>query len=514
MLLLRLSFAIAVVLVFTNPTFSKEADYPVLENLSKTEATDRALKLLQSSRRNPLIESYDSLEFLVNYYGLDILRVQYYLNRGRFEYRFNQKIKKGLQYLNNAYELAKTNGQEDYEMQSMIQIAQLYNLTSINEKSVDYILQVKQRAEELNDSTSISAAYFLLAQANPQPDQYCIDMFKNSLRYYGKSGRNLPKIIANIGHTFILKREKQPDSAIYYLKIANAINDTMMVDPSIKTTLAEAYIEAEEFNKADSLLNITLKNAHGESPYLLSQYAMKVDILQNGRKYDEALKYIDKGLLALKGYYFDDYDIKDFCVKSKETLFKIGDLDKLFLVDSILTSAQDSILMYIENANTSFAKSSYQIAELEAEMKEKEHVISKSRALSLFLVIVLLALGFILRQFIRKKKLQEKLEIAVQQSDEMSRENKKLEDQLIAQRIDQQERQLSSYATNLIQKNEALTLVLNKVKKYKDQPGEQINKGLQEIVSFVESSLQMEDQWKNFLTHFENIHPDFFQRLN
>ena len=39
------------------------------------------------------------------------------------------------------------------------------------------------------------------------------------------------------------------------------------------------------------------------------------------------------------------------------------------------------------------------------------------------------------------------------------------------------------------------------------------NKKLQKVLRLIKDSLAFEDEWKNFVTHFEKVHPSFFRAL-
>ncbi|MEM9328134.1 MAG: LuxR C-terminal-related transcriptional regulator [Bacteroidota bacterium] len=487
-------------------------NYPALEALSKEEAALLASRLFESVRQRPSNAIYDSLDYLITYFDIDSLRSDYYLNRGKFELFYHNNTRTALQFLTNARQISAEEGDTANELSAMVQIAQLYNFTHISAKSVQLIEEIKVRAEELQDSTRISAAYFLLAQANPNVSDYNVAMFKKSLEYYGQTGRNLPKILANIGQSYLMIDEPQLDSALHFLHRANLLNDSMQVDPSIKVTLVEAHMESGNYEMADSLLNVALDLAQPGDPQSLLPLTVKVELLNRQGRNQEVSKFVDQGLMAIASQYYDDYDIRDFCRASKSALYASGDLVKIRLLDSMETSVQDSILMYVEEASIGIAESSYAIGELESEIAEKDQEIKMNRQVIMGLAGMLLIGVFSIIAIRRQLQLQGQLKAEKAQSNLMSRKNEELEAKLLAHKVDQQERQLSGYVLNRLQQTETLEEVLERMKTLQptgDQAAEQVT----QVIGLLENNLKKEDHWQNFLIHFENIHPNFYSKL-
>lgn len=74
--------------------------------------------------------------------------------------------------------------------------------------------------------------------------------------------------------------------------------------------------------------------------------------------------------------------------------------------------------------------------------------------------------------------------------------------------IDAQNRELSTVALQIAQKNELLDGI---VKKF--QPIASQNQSVKAYLKQLQNSLNLDNQWEKFKLHFEKVHPHFFTRL-
>lgn len=116
--------------------------------------------------------------------------------------------------------------------------------------------------------------------------------------------------------------------------------------------------------------------------------------------------------------------------------------------------------------------------------------------------------------YIPKKKYEEKT--AILENENQTKEEllsiikkEKLEDEI---RFKNQE--LASSALHLLQKNQTLTSVKNKINSLKDKPvNVKIKKDLNEIISIIKSDLRLDEDWSKFSLHFDRVHQDFIKKL-
>ncbi len=491
------------------PLLTTGQDYPSLADLREREAALKADSFLTHSGTYSVKDQaavYDSLEFLINYFRIDSLRIETYLKRGRHALFYRQDVKKALQYFNNAKELAIKAGDTHRELNALVQIAQLYNKTRITEKTTEAILRLKERAEEVGDSTNISAAYFLLGQADVNITDHSVRMFRQSLNYYNDTGSNRVSIYANLGQAYLAKEPPNLDSARYFLEKASALSDSLQTNSSVKNTLAEVYMQQGRDAQAEQILRNLLEEAENSDAPLLT-YRLLIELLQSRQQYEATLPYIREAIASTSTAYYDDYDLLDFSRAAKVSLAALGRFDTYRTVDSLERVATDSIHAYVEAANVSQSEYTYAISQMEASLDHKNALLQNRNAVIGALILCLalgLAFGY---QTYSKRKLGAQKQLS---ENEMFR----LEGEM-AQKVQQQERQLSSYAASLAQKNRVASHVLEQLKGL-SRKGESnsAQKSVEPLIRLLENDLRNEDQWKNFLVHFERVHPNFYRKLN
>lgn len=74
--------------------------------------------------------------------------------------------------------------------------------------------------------------------------------------------------------------------------------------------------------------------------------------------------------------------------------------------------------------------------------------------------------------------------------------------------IDAKNRQLSSIALQVAQKNELLASVAKKL-----EPVATKNASVKACLKDIQNGLKLDNQWELFKLHFEEVHPQFFTRL-
>ena len=137
----------------------------------------------------------------------------------------------------------------------------------------------------------------------------------------------------------------------------------------------------------------------------------------------------------------------------------------------------------------------------------------KSYFALIFYIVMLLSflVGLV---YIPRKKYEEttaRLEDENQNKEEQLNliKREKLEDE-----IKFKNQELASTALHLLQKNQTLNSVRDKVNSLKDKPNNsEIKKDLNEIISIIRSDLRLDEDWSKFSLHFDQVHQDFIKKL-
>ncbi|MEM9920141.1 MAG: triple tyrosine motif-containing protein [Bacteroidota bacterium] len=116
-----------------------------------------------------------------------------------------------------------------------------------------------------------------------------------------------------------------------------------------------------------------------------------------------------------------------------------------------------------------------------------------------------------------KKEQTQKLE---RKEAEFKKEVEKSEGEIIKLRneklnadIKHKNSRLASVTMHLVQKSEILMKIKNDLKKIESEAPHAVKKKLHQITRTIESDIQLDDNWEQFETYFDQVHENFFKRL-
>jgi len=107
--------------------------------------------------------------------------------------------------------------------------------------------------------------------------------------------------------------------------------------------------------------------------------------------------------------------------------------------------------------------------------------------------------------------------------DKKEVERKRFEDQVFAEqeinrlqkiKLEEQNRKLAASALQVMDKNQILASILEEIDLAKKSGVTDIDSCFGRIHQKVKSNLNLDKDWEQFKRHFEEVHPDFFSRLN
>jgi len=136
--------------------------------------------------------------------------------------------------------------------------------------------------------------------------------------------------------------------------------------------------------------------------------------------------------------------------------------------------------------------------------------------IALLLTIFVLVATSGLLFYIQKRKRQARLavELYKQRALEAELETKAAQEQNLQNQIQLKTATLSKYSLSLAQKNKLLEEVSGTLQKLSTRKRMDIPAKLHELSNDLNTHLQEENEWEQFMGLFDEIHPDFTQKLN
>ncbi|SMC87477.1 tetratricopeptide repeat protein [Pedobacter nyackensis] len=427
--------------------------------------------------------------------------------------KLNTKTKPALalEYAEESARLANMIKSDSFLQRANLNLATVYLQLENYPKSVQFYYKVIHNSQKKPDPNILFAAYVNLGTIYLMQNDFknAISKYTKALTYLGdKTERNLERkagLLNNLGGTY--KEIKDYRRAEIYLNealkiskqigdqgnVANILNNQGQVYQHLgKNELAlKHYLEAMAIReKTRDTMGIASSN------YRLGQYYYSLGDYTAAEPYLKKVTILKKdlgsyGLLSQSSSYL--YNIYKQQGKYKEALAAI-ELQKE-TNDSLFNEARTRKIAQLEMQFEFDRKQS----ELQTKQREKD-LYSWIIAISLGLSLIIITLLF----FLQKNKARR---------SQLNQAHLQLEKKNLEKDIELKDKELTAQVLHLVQKNELIDVISEKLLEIKQNMGPESQTAVQKVVIDLQSNLQPE-LLKEFKLRFQNIHKDFFDILN
>jgi tetratricopeptide (TPR) repeat protein len=430
-----------------------------------------------------------------------------------FEHRFI-KPSSALLYGTQAVDLAQKINDPLLQSEALRKLGVMYAVQANYNQALPFFLKALSLAEQANAKDEVANLFSNIAGVYKS-----VGDLRQALLYLKKayaldiSTKN-PRANSYWNNAGIVYKElKLYDSALYCytkrLEIAQEESDTEM-KATIYQNMGNAYFYKNEFNSAIDFYDKTLAYAKQTGNYYFEAKALTglADAYHELRRYRQAEETGKRALeLSITNGFLDSRESAlKLLAKSHEAQQQF---ESAYLVQVLYSQLKDSLSS--ENKNEAMAEMQVRF---ETKLKEQELVeVKKQNTLQnrilWLMAIISVAIISVFILLYRQKKLSNKLLQQEKAQLEMARESDEkmnlLREEKLRAEIDSKNRELASTAIHLVQKNEILQKVSEGLN------GQ--NNGLGELHKLIKNNLDFDTAWKNFQLHFEQVHPQFFSRL-
>ncbi|MGS2741250.1 tetratricopeptide repeat protein [Sinomicrobium sp. M5D2P17] len=169
----------------------------------------------------------------------------------------------------------------------------------------------------------------------------------------------------------------------------------------------------------------------------------------------------------------------------------------------------------INNFNT--LQTAYEINQKEAQIELLEHqneAITANRNLILVTTLALLLLsGLSYVYFSRKRREKVKLQRYKQRLLQAELEKREIEEKRLQDEISLKTASLSRYSLNMAQKNKLIADIASALKNIASRKQMDAHTKIRSLARELDTNLQMEEEWDEFMGFFKDIHPEYFKKL-
>jgi len=297
------------------------------------------------------------------------------------------------------------------------------------------------------------------------------------------------------------------DSSAYYLNHSLQkieVTNLKIRKDAINISFGKLYIKKKEYQNALNFFVKLIKNDLSNNPDKIELYR---DAYEGIWKCQEHLGNFKEALLAYKKYQLFNSKILDY---SKQTEI----FQNQIIIERVAHEKEVNTLN----------------KQLVIEQKYKKVLLILFSGLLLLMVLVTYVL------WLRNKSIKQKVELETNKNkiqdleldkiklsrdqlklkliqSEQEKKIKHLERLNLEKQIDSKNRELTSTAIHILNKNEILSDINDKISLMALNANDDLRKPFSQIKNLIKDSLHLDNDWEIFKKHFTEVHPDFFIKL-
>jgi len=371
---------------------------------------------------------------------------------------------------------------------SKINIGSLYLALKDYENSEIWIKNALDNATFEKDSGNMATCYANLGILYKKTGDTikAIENYKMGLTINESLGnhRNLSIVLQNLA--LLLTSQKKYDEAYDYFTMALVNNNKINANNCrLHLAISRMFVEQQIYDSAIFHSNLSLKLADesGNIDVQVENYELLYGAYKSKNKYPEALAFLEKHLALTDSV--TNQENQEYIQKLKE---------------EFETERKESEIKFLKRLN-------------ESENIKADAVQSRQR-LVIIITLLILALFIILAiSHFRKKKREKELYLVEKKLLETDLKNKELAGKELQMELTYKAKQLTTHALNMMQQNQMLIDIQEKLKEFSKQVGTDLSDKFNAIIRELNLSQKTEKDWELFKNYFENVNEDFYGKL-
>jgi len=409
-------------------------------------------------------------------------------------------------YYTYALEVAEKNNHLKQVVKIALNLAANFEMAYSYEYAIKFYLKSNEIAASLKDTLNIGLSYFYLGNSS-----YLSGKHEQAITYYLEAVKifkaqhdftNVAVCYNNLGLLHVNSDFR--NSLKYYRKAYDLDLKLGFTNALYMNNIASVYIYQGELTKAkqllDSALLITKNNrtlayiysSFGEYYQAKKQYKQAEEAILKSINFHEKLSNIEElnpVVLLLSRVYEELNDYKSALSSYKQ--FKAIQDTLTIINDARLLQKQDFEHKLIQLEKQKDIELLY--------LKQKERYYFVGILVGFFLIVSMLTMYLIKKRIEAKKKV-------------LSKENSTLKERLLVSEIEMKNKELTSKAILLEERNDLIKNASSKLNTCKTKLKKDDVIIIQEIINELNSKVS-ENQWEDYQQNFNHLYPSFFKNL-
>ncbi len=420
--------------------------------------------------------------------------------------------RKAMAHLKQALELNRTLGNQRGIASNLVVIGGVYKRQSHYERALDHFYESLRICEQIDLENGIAANLGNIGLIYHEMAEYhrALDYYLRAERLNRETANSylLAVVLNNIGLTYSNLGEFEKSLAYHYesLSLRKESGSTIGMAYSFNNIGKLRHLMGDH-EAAMEALSKALERNDGQDPDLESIiHEHFARILLDTGDYEKAAVHARKSLDLSREFGTRLGEQEGYRLLS-DIHGEKGDYHAALKYHRRLLDVRDSIFndrmaSRIEELRARYESEQReaQIALLEQQQQQDQLVRSALTAGVVLLLIMALLIFNRQKTVIRKNRIE--------------LENQRLKKLQLEQELDFKKRQLTSYSLHLVQKNELMKELSDKIHKIRSEKDNGADYGLKSLDNLIHYSFNLDEDWEEFRLYFEEVHPGFFDWLN
>ena len=371
---------------------------------------------------------------------------------------------------------------------SKLNIGSIYLAIGDNEQSEIWMKDALEGAKQQKDSALMEKCFINLGIVNKRTGDTlaAIRHYKNSLALSTQMGNARDQAIALQNLALLLSSQKKYNEAYKYFSLALKTNNTIHANnSSLHHAMSRMFVEQQLYDSAivHGSVALQLAKESGNLEVQMEEYVLLSKAFKGKKQFRAAFDYLSKSV-----------DIKD-SITSRENREYIQNLKTEFE-----TERKENEIVFLKKLNG-------------IEHAKNTALQSRQRLIVVVVVLVLLLLTVVIVFYLSKKKKEKKLWLFEKKLLQADLRNKELARRELRLEIEFKTKQLTTHALNMIQRNQILTELREKLKHLSKRIADELAMDFVSIIKDINQMQRTEKDWELFKKYFESINKDFNQNL-
>ena len=443
--------------------------------------------------------------------------------------------------LNQLYDIAEEQDAYRHLVLAKLNTGVLFYRINDSEEAINYYFKALDLAKKYKIEDLYNSIYNNLGIIYSENNEIekALGNFEKALEISRKREENY-RIGINLINIGNVKNEmNEYEAAIEYFTEARLIfkaeNDINIL-AAIYNNFGNTYNEQDNQLKAKENYEKALELGADLDKFYFSSYLFNLGrTYYNLKEFDSAIVYLDKSLQLSIEVNHKENIIKAYTYLAKNYQ-EYGYVNKALLNYGKSNSWKDSLLAEKSQKWISEMQMKYEFGKKVKEVEFLTRRNKMSRIIWFLSISILLIAAFFMYNYMRNRNikvkqrneiLRQEKELAKLETERAEAENRYLHEEITAteeinrvkeekykQEIEHKNRELTSKAMHVVNKNEILADINERLKIVDPDKALDTVKQLHEIKRIIKSNVNLDEDWEVFKLHFEEVHRDFFNHLN